>query len=107
MIISDKEFLFIKIYNIIIIKINTLIEKNSMMLLNVIYIFDFMINIVVSSIFKNRKFHFNIQYGHFYRNDSIVFLMFRVKAHYILENNRISEKMIAFTIFIRAEFIHN
>ena len=106
-IISNNESLFIKIYDIMIIKINTLIEKNNMKLLNVIYVFDFMINIVVDSIFKNKKLYFDIQYRHLHRNDSIVFLMFRIKAHYVLENNRKFEEMIAFATFIWVDFTHD
>ena len=78
-----------------------------MMFLNMIYMFDFMINIAIDSIFKNKKFHFEIQDRYLYRNDLTVFLMFRIKAHYILENNKRSEKMIAFATFIRTDFIHD
>ena len=78
-----------------------------MMLLNVIYISDFVINIVADNIFKNKEFHFNTQHRYFYRNNSAVFLIFKIKPHYILKNNRISERMIAFTTFIRTDFLHD
>ena len=106
-IISDNEFLLVKIYDIMIIKINISIEKNNMMLLNVIYVFKFMINIVVDSILKNKELHFDIQHRHLHRNDSTIFMMLRVKTHYIFENNKISEEITAFAIFIRINFTHD
>ena len=78
-----------------------------MMLLNMIYILDFMINIVVNSILKNEELHFDTQHGHFHRNDSNVFLILKVKAHYIFKNNKIFERMIIFATFIRADFTHD
>ena len=106
-IILNNELLLIKIYDIMIIKVNTLIEKNSIKLLNVIYVFDFMINIVVGSIFENKELHFDIQHRHFHRNNSTVFLMFRIKTHYVFENNKKFEKMTAFATFIRIDFTHD
>ena len=106
-IVSSNKSLFIKIYDTIIIKVNTSIEKSSMILLNRIYVFNFIINIVVYSILKNKKVYFNIQHRHLYRNDSIVFLMFRIKIHCVLENNRIFQKVTAFVTFIRTDFIHD
>ena len=85
-----------------IIKVITSNEKQIMTLLNVIYILNFMINIVADSILKNKELHFNIQHRHLHRNDSTVVLIFKVKLHYIFENNRESKskEMTAFAIFI-------
>ena len=106
-IILSNESLLIKIYGTMTIKVNTSIEKSSMKLLNVIYVFDFMINIVADNILKNKKLHFDIQHRHLHRNDSAVFLMLRIKVHYVLENNKKFEEMTAFATFIRADFTHD
>ena len=63
-IMSDNGFLSIKTYNTIIIKINTSIKKNSMILLNVIYVSDFLINIVAENILINKEVYFYIQHRH-------------------------------------------
>ena len=94
-IMSDNEFLSIKTYDILIIKVNTLIEKNNMQLLNVIYISNFMINVIAESILAKKKFHFNTQHCHFHRNDFAIFLMFKISAHYVLENNKKFKKVFA------------
>ena len=86
---------------------NTLIERNNMQFLNVIYVLNFMINIVAESIFKNKKLHFDTQHHSFYQNDFVVIYMFRIKDHYVLENNKKFKKMIVFAIFIRTDFTHN
>ena len=76
-----------------------------MTLLNVIYVSNFMINIVAKSILKNKRFHFDIQYCHFYENDSAVILMFRVKTYYIFKNNKKIKEI--FAMFIRADFTYD
>ena len=82
------------------IKMNTLIERSNMQLLNVIYVLNFMINIVAENIFKDKKFHFNTQHRHLHRNDSAVVYVFKIKNHYVLENNKKFEEMIIFATFI-------
>ena len=99
--------LFIKVYDIVTIKVDTSIEKNSMMLLNVIYVLDFMINIIVGSILEDKGLHFDIQYRHLHRNDSAVFLVLRIRTYYVLEGNRISEGVAAFATFIWADSTHD
>ena len=106
-IISNNESLLIKIYNIMIIKVDTSIEKNSMILLNMIYMLDFIINIIVNRILKDKELHFDIQHWYLYQNNSAVFLMLRIEAHYVLKTNRLSEKMIVFATFIRVIFTHD
>ena len=107
MIILNYEFLLIKTYDKMKINIKTLNEKNIIILLNVIYILNFVINIVVESIFKNKELHFNIQHRHLHRNNLTIILTFRIKTHYVLENNKKFEKMIAFVIFIRINITYN
>ena len=106
-IISDNESLLIKTYDRIKINVKTSNEKDIMTLINVIYVSNFMINVVAESILENKKLHFDIQHRHLHRNDFVVILMFRAKAHYVLENNKESEKMIAFVTFIRADITHD
>ena len=53
-----------------------------------IYELNFIINVVVESFFKNKKLYFDTRHRHLYQYDFIIILMFRVKAYYILENNR-------------------
>ena len=57
------------------------------MLINVVYILNFMINIVLESILKAKELHFNIEHHHLHRKEKAVFFAFRVKNHYILKNN--------------------
>ena len=99
-IISDNKSLLIKIYDKINIKMNTLIERNNMQLLNVIYVLNFIINIVAESIFKNKRLYFDIQHRYFHQNNFTVVYMFRIKNYYVLENNRKFEEMIVFATFI-------
>ena len=106
-VISNNELLFIKIYDRINIKINTLIGRNNMQFLNVIYVLNFIINIVVENIFENKKLHFDIQYYYFHRNDFVIVYVLRIKNHYVLKDNKKSEEMIAFATFISIDFIHN
>ena len=106
-IISNNKSLLIKTYDKIKINVKTLNEKDIMTLINVIYVSNFMINVVAESILENKKLHFDIQHRHLHRNDFVVILMFRAKAHYVLENNKKFEEMIAFVIFIRADITHD
>ena len=66
-----------------------------------------MINVVAESIFEDKELHFDIQHRHLHRNNFIVILMLKAKAHYVFENNRESEEVIAFITFIRTDIIHN
>ena len=106
-IILNNESLFIKTYDRIKINVKTLNEKDIMTLINVIYVSNFMINVVAENILEDKELHFDIQHRHLHRNDSVVILMFRTKTHYVFENNKKSEKMIAFVTFIRADITHN
>ena len=94
-VMSDNELLSIKAYDTIIIKVDTSIGKSSMILLNVIYILDVLINIVAESILADKEIHFDIQHCHLHRNDSVVYLMLRINAHYVLENNRKFKEVFA------------
>ena len=106
-IISDNKSLFIKIYDRTKINVKTLNEKNIMTLINVIYVSNFMINVVAENILEDKELHFDIQHRHLHRNDFVVILMLRAEAHYIFENDKESEKMTAFVIFIRADITHD
>ena len=74
--------------------VNTFTEKKSMKLLNVSYVSNFIINIVANNIFVDKELHFDTVHDHLHKNDTFVVLVPRISAHYILENNRISEKVI-------------
>ena len=78
-----------------------------MTLINVIYVLNFIINVVAESILKDKKLHFDILHRYLHRNNFVVILMLRAKAHYVLENNKESEKMIAFLIFIRVDITYD
>ena len=106
-VISNNKFLFIKIYDKMNIEVNTLIEKSNIQFLNVIYVSNFIINIVAENIFKNKEFHFDTQHRHLHWNDFIVVYVFRIKDHYVFENNKEFEKVITFATFIWADFIHD
>ena len=101
-IMSNSKFLPIKVYDRMIIKINTSIEKSSITLLNVIYISKFTVNIVADNILKDKKLHFDIQRRHLHRNDFAVILTLRISAYYVLEDNKEFKKM--FATFIQIDF---
>ena len=106
-VISNNGPLLIKIYDKMNIEVNTSTERSNMQFLNVIYVSDFMINIVAENILENKKLHFDTQHRHLHRNDSAVVYVFRIEDHYVLENNRESEEIIAFATFIRADSTHD
>ena len=58
-IISDNESLFIKTYDRIKINVKTSNEKSIMTLINVIYVSNFMINVVAESILEDKELHFD------------------------------------------------
>ena len=99
--------MLIKTYDKMNIEMNILIERSNMQLLNVIYVLNFLINIVVESIFENKRFYFDIQHCHFHRNDFTVIYVFKVENHYVFENNKKFKEMIVFITFIRADFTHD
>ena len=104
-VMSSNEFLSIKTYDTMIIKVNTSTEKNTMILLNVIYISDFMVNVVAESILDDKRFHFDTQHRHLHRNDFFIVLVLRIDAHYVLKDNRKLKGM--FTTFIRVDSTHD
>ena len=104
MMMSKMKSLSILAYDRIRLNVNTLKEKSTMKLLNVCYVFDFMINIVANSIFENKDVHFNTEHRHLYRKETQIshVLVSKVDAHYVLEDNR-SEKMSIFAVIVRKE----
>ena len=70
-------------------------KKKSMKFFNVVYVFDFMINIVANSIFANKNLHFDTTHDHFHKNDKSIVHVSRINAHYVFENNKF-EKMNIF-----------
>ena len=59
-----------------------------MQLLNVVYVSDFMVNIVAGSILEDKGLHFDTQHRHLHQNGSAIILVPRIGAHYVLEDNR-------------------
>ena len=106
MIMSDHESLSILAYDRIRLNVSTLREKSTMKLLNVCYVFDFMINIVADSILENKDVHFSTKHRHLYRKETQIplVLVSRVDAHYVLEDNRSeSEEVNIFAVFVRKD----
>ena len=95
---SKNKSFFILIYDRMIINVDTFTKKQSIKFLNVNYVFDFMINIVANNILIDKKFHFDTTHDHFHRNDIFVVFVFKIKTHYVFENNKKFEKMINFAI---------
>ena len=86
---------------------NTSIEKSNIQFLNVIYVLNFIINIVVENILENKKFYFDIQHRHFHWNNFVVIYVLKIENHYVFENNREFEEIIAFATFIRINFTYD
>ena len=95
---SKNESFFILIYDRLIINVDTFTKKQSMKFLNVNYVFDFMINIVANNILIDKKLHFDTTHDHLHRNDILVVFVFKIKTHYVFENNKKFEKMINFAV---------
>ena len=95
---SGNGPLSIKAYDTMTIKVDTLTGKGIMILLNVIYISDFMVNVVAGSILADKGLHFDTQHRHLHRNGSAVFLVPRIGAHYVLEDNRELKEVFATSI---------
>ena len=57
------------------------------MSINVVYISNFMINIVSKSILEAKELYFDIKHHHLHRKEKAVFFAFRVKNYYVLKNN--------------------
>ena len=98
---SKMKSLFILIYDRMNINVNTFTKNMNMNFRNVSYVFDFMINIVANNIFADKRLHFDTTHDHFHRNDTLVVFVFKIKAHYVLENNKKSEEMSSFAIIVR------
>ena len=84
---TKRKLLTIIIYEIIIINVQIFIDNKIITLINVAYILNFMINIVFKSILKEKKLHFNIFYRYLHRNEQSIVFIFKIKNHYIIENN--------------------
>ena len=76
-----------------------------MKLLNVNYVSNFIINIVVKNILINKKFYFNTTYNYLYKNNIFVVFVSKINAHYVFENNKKFKKIKNFTIIVRKNFI--
>ena len=86
---AENELLSIKAYEKIIINIQTIIEdeKDIILLINVAYISNFMINIVFESILEEKKLHFDIEHRHLHRKKKAIFFAPKMKNHYVIKNN--------------------
>ena len=104
MMMSNMKSLSILTYDRIRLNVNTFKKKSTMKLLNVCYVFDFMINIVANNILENKDVHFNTEHRHLYQKESQISLILvsRVDAHYVLEDNRF-EEMNIFVIIVRKD----
>ena len=97
-VMSGNGPLPIKAYGTMTIKVDTPTGKGTMILLSVAYIPDFMVNVVAESILADKGLHFDTQHRHLHRNGSAVFLVPRISAHYVLEDNRESKEVSATSI---------
>ena len=104
MMMSKMKSFSILAYDRMRINVSTFKEKSTMKLLNVCYVFDFMINIVASNILADKELHFDTTHDHLHRNDTSIVLVSKVDAHYVFENNR-SEEMNIFAAFVRKDTI--
>ena len=98
---SKMKSFFILIYDRMNINVNTFTKNMNMNFRNVNYVFDFMINIVTNNIFVDKKLHFDTTHDHFHRNDIFVVFVFKIKTHYVFENNKKFEKINNFAIIVR------
>ena len=55
--------------------------------LNVVYISDFIINIVFESILKEKELHFNIQHRYLHQNKKTIVFVFKIENYYVIKNN--------------------
>ena len=75
-----------------------------MKLLNVNYVSNFIINIVVKNIFVDKKLYFDTAHDYLYKNDTLVVFVSRIKAHYVFKNNKNFKKINIFAVIIRENF---
>ena len=87
-VITGGDSWAVEAYDQITIKMITSNEKETMTLLNVAYISSFMTNIVAESILEDKEVHFDTEHRHLHRGEIIFAFALRVKAHYVLEDNR-------------------
>ena len=85
--LNHDSFLII-IYDRVIINIITLVEKAIIIFINVCYVFNFIISIIVESILANKKLYFDIKHIRLHRKEITIVLVSRIKSHYVLKNNR-------------------
>ena len=62
-------------------------KKNIIQLTNVIYILNFMTNIVSSTILENKKIYIDSENRRLYREDKTIIIFIRIDDHYLLKNN--------------------
>ena len=85
------------------INVNTFTKKKSIKILNVNYVFDFIINIVANNIFANKNLHFDTTHNYLHKNDKSIVFVFKINAYYIFENNKF-KKMNIFVVIVRQKF---
>ena len=84
---AERKMLTINIYKIITINVQIFIDNKIITLINIAYILNFMINIVFKSILKEKELHFNIFHRHLHQNKQSAAFVFKIKNHYIIEDN--------------------
>ena len=72
-----------------------------MNLLNVCYVSNFIINIVANSILVDKELHFDIEHNYLYRKSVFVILVSKIKAYYVLKNNKTFQKVNSFAVIVR------
>ena len=78
-----------------IINVQTSKELRIITLIDVAYIFDFMINLVTNNILTNKNLHFDTQYRCLHKNENIVVNVHKIEKHYVLKNNTKFEEMFS------------
>lgn len=94
-VISGTNALPIKAYGQIVVHVKTPAGKGHITLTNVIYVPDFMVNVVAGSILAGKGLHFDTQYLHLHRNGVTAIHVLQVGAHYVLEDNRKTSEGVA------------
>ena len=84
---TKRKMLTINIYEIITINVQTFIDNRIIILTNVAYISNFMINIVFESILKEKELHFNIQHRYLHRNKQSAVFVPKIENYYVIKNN--------------------
>ena len=84
---AGSQILSIESYGTIDIFINTPIGCQTITLLNVAYVSDFMTNLVSMSILTSKRVYFDTKEMHFYRDSGTMAYVENYNGHHLMENN--------------------